>query len=66
MVLSQGGKLYVNGEWIFNGNIIGNGSEIYLLNNAFLERVTLDNVSLRGIINVFSSVVMEEESVIDL
>jgi hypothetical protein len=66
LALSQGGKLYINGEWLFNGNVVGNGSEIYLLNNAFLERVTVDDVSVKGVINVFSSVAMEEESVIDL
>jgi hypothetical protein len=66
IALSQGSKLYINGEWLYNGNIVGNGSEIYLLNNAFLERVTIDNVSVKGVINVFSSVAMEEESVIDL
>ncbi|MEZ5196902.1 MAG: hypothetical protein R2764_10990 [Bacteroidales bacterium] len=64
--LGQGGKLYIYGEWLFNGQIGGSSSEIYLLENAFLERVTLDNVSMKGIINVFSSVVLEEESVIEL
>ncbi|MBN3035141.1 MAG: hypothetical protein JW861_06115 [Bacteroidales bacterium] len=66
MKLSQGGKLYIYGEWLFNGQIMGSNSEIYLYDNAFLERVTLDNVALKGIINVYSSVVIEEESVIDL
>ncbi|MCD4736013.1 MAG: hypothetical protein K8R53_08220, partial [Bacteroidales bacterium] len=64
--LGQGAKLYIYGEWLFNGQILGNNSEIYLYDNAFLERVTVENVSLKGIINVFSSVVIEEESVIDL
>jgi hypothetical protein len=64
--LGQGGKLYIYGEWLFNGNIVGGGSEVFLFDNAFLERVTLDNVSLKGIVNVFSSVVLEEESMIDL
>lgn len=64
--MGQGGKLYIYGEWLFNGQIGGASSEIYLLENAFLERVTLDQVSMKGIINVFSSVVLEEESVIEL
>jgi len=64
--LGQGAKLYIYGEWLFNGQIIGDKSEIYLYDNAFLERVALDNVAVRGIVNVFSSVVIEEESVIDL
>ncbi|MBN3035142.1 MAG: hypothetical protein JW861_06120 [Bacteroidales bacterium] len=64
--LGQGGKLYIYGEWLFNGQIIGNNSEVYLYDNAFLERVTLENVALKGIVNVYSSVVIEEENVIDL
>lgn len=63
--LGQGGKLYIYGEWMFNGQIIGADSEIYLFENAFMERVMLDNVSLKGIINVFSSVVLDEENVIE-
>lgn len=66
MKLGPGGKLYIYGEWLFNGQIKGSNSEVYLYNNAFLERVTLDNCSVKGIINVFSSVVLEEENVIDL
>jgi len=65
LVLTQGGKLYIDGEWLFNGNILGDGGEIYLLNNAFLERVTFGNITLKGIVNVFSSVVLEEESVVE-
>lgn len=65
LVLGQGGKLYIYGEWLYNGQISGEGSDIYLFDNAFLERITLDNVSLKGIVNIFSSVVLEEESVID-
>ncbi|MBN2172589.1 MAG: hypothetical protein JW731_00565 [Bacteroidales bacterium] len=64
--LGQGGKLYIYGEWIFNGQIGGASSEVHLFDNAFLERVTLDNVALKGVINVYSSVVLEEESVIEL
>ncbi|MCD4744986.1 MAG: hypothetical protein K8R58_01665 [Bacteroidales bacterium] len=64
--LGQGTKLYLYGEWIFNGQIIGNGSELYMYDNSFLERISIDNVAIKGIINVFSSVVLEEESVIDL
>lgn len=64
--LGQGAKLYIYGEWLFNGQLIGSSSEIYLYDNSFLERVSLENVALKGIINVFSSVVIEEESVIDL
>ena len=63
--LGQGGKLYIHGEWIFNGQITGVNNEIYLFDNAFLERVTLDNVNLKGIVNVHSSMVMEEEYVIE-
>jgi len=62
--LNQGGKLYLYGEWLYNGAISGNDGEIYMYDNAFLERVTLDRVALKGIVNVFSSVVMEEESMI--
>lgn len=62
--LGQGGKLYLYGEWLFDGQLSGPNSEIYLLENAFLERVALDNVVLKGIVNVFSSVVLEEENVI--
>jgi len=64
--LGQGGKLHIYGEWLFNGQISGTSSEVHLFDNAFLERVTLDNVALKGIINVYSSVVLEEESVIEL
>jgi hypothetical protein len=64
--LGQGGKLYIYGEWLFNGQISGTSSEVHLFDNAFLERVTLDNVALKGVINVYSSVVLEEESVIEL
>ncbi len=63
--LTQGGKLTIYGEWLFNGQIIGQESEIYLFENAFMERVMLDNVSMKGIINVFSSVVLDEENVIE-
>jgi hypothetical protein len=64
--LVQGGKLYITGEWLFNGQIRGSSSEIHLFENAFLERVTLDQVAMKGIVNVYSSVVLEEESVIKL
>jgi hypothetical protein len=63
--LTQGGKLTIYGEWLFNGQIIGSESEVYLFENAFMERVMLDNVSMKGIINVFSSVVLDEENVIE-
>ncbi len=64
--LGQGGKLYLYGEWLFNGKISGASSELYLFDNAFLERVTFDGVALKGTVNVFSSVVLEEENVIDM
>lgn len=63
--LQQGGKLYVYGEWMYNGKIIGDNSELFLYDNAFFERVTLDNVILKGLVNIFSSVVLDEEPVID-
>jgi hypothetical protein len=64
--LGQGGKLYLYGEWLYNGSLSGNDSEVYMYDNAFLERVSLDRVSLKGIVNVFSSVVMEEENVMEM
>ncbi len=64
--LPAGGKLFVYGEWIFHGKITGDNSEIHLYDNAFLERVTLDKVAIKGIVNVFSSVILEEPPVIDL
>lgn len=64
--LPQGGKLYVYGEWMYNGKIIGDNSELFLYDNAFFERVTLDNVILKGLVNIFSSVVLDEEPVVEI
>jgi hypothetical protein len=35
------------------------------MENYIMERVMLDNVSLKGIVNVFSSVVLDEDNVIE-
>ena len=64
--LPAGGKLFMYGEWIFHGKITGTNCEVHLYDNAFLERITLDKVALKGVVNVFSSVILDEDPIIDL
>jgi hypothetical protein len=63
--LGPGTNLTLYREWMYDGTIRGSNSELYLLENAFIEKIMLDNVAIKGIVNIYSNIIIEEKIVID-
>lgn len=47
-----GGNLSVQYDYMKDGNIIGNGQNLYMHNDSYLQDITIENTNLQGIVRI--------------